>query len=145
MMSNHSIQRVNYPARSVAPELPFSLTCTHALKHMFVRCGWQALRSATAAAQPAAGASSRGPIPAEPSDTFDPENDSVVDEEEHLSVVHSASTAAPAPAPAPAPARAAMQAGMNLYRLVVVAVAAARAGAQLLCVDEAVTAAAPRQ
>ena len=90
-MSNHSRQRVNYRARSVAPELPFSLTCTHALTHMFVRCGWQASRSATAAAQPAAGAGSRGPIPAEPSDTFNPENDSVVDEEEGCSVVHSAS------------------------------------------------------
>ena len=90
-MSNHSRERVNYPARSEAPELPFSLTCTHALTHMFARCGWQASRSATAAAQPAAGASSRGPILAEPSDTFDPEKDSVVDEEEGLSVVHSAS------------------------------------------------------
>ena len=90
-MSNHSRQRVNYPARSEAPALPFSLTCTHALKHMFARCGWQASRSATAAAQPAAGASSRVPIQAKPSDTFDPEKDSVVDEEEGLSVVHSVS------------------------------------------------------
>ena len=90
-MSNHSRQRVNYPARSEAPALPFSLTCTHALKHMFVRYGWQASRAATAAAQPAAAASSRGPISAEPSEPFSPEKDSLVDEEERLSVVHSVS------------------------------------------------------